>query len=158
MQVGMGVEIERKFLVQGDAWRSLGKGQLYRQGYIPTVDRRTVRVRIVGTEGYLTLKSPVVGLERAEFEYAIPVTDAATLLETLCDPPLIEKIRYRIPLGDLVWEVDEFLGANAGLIVAEVELADANQAITFPDWIGAEVSNDARYFNAALAKRPFTTW
>ncbi|MBW4419213.1 MAG: CYTH domain-containing protein [Myxacorys californica WJT36-NPBG1] len=152
------MEIERKFLVSNDDWRTLATGTLYRQGYIPTTDQRTVRVRIAGQQGFLTIKGKTQGISRSEFEYEIPLEDAAQLLDTLCDPPLIEKHRYRIPLDGLVWEVDEFLGENAGLIVAEVELADEAQAIALPSWIGQEVSSDLRYYNSNLAKHPFRHW
>lgn len=154
----MGQEIERKFLVIGDAWRTLGEGKAYRQGYIPTPDARTVRVRVAGNQGYLTLKGPALGLVRSEYEYPIPLEDANEMLETLCDPPLIEKTRYRIPIQNLVWEVDEFWGENAGLIMAEVELTDADQSIEMPDWIGQEVTGDPRYYNSQLRKNPFSRW
>ncbi|MBD0267480.1 MAG: CYTH domain-containing protein [Cyanobacteria bacterium Co-bin8] len=154
----MGQEIERKFLVTGDAWRSLGTGTLYRQGYIPTPDSRTVRVRLVGDQGYLTLKGPAVGIVRPEFEYPIPAADATEILETLCDLPLVEKVRHRIPQAGLLWEVDEFLGANQGLIVAEVELPDAAYELQLPEWVAAEVTADPRYLNVNLAKHPFSEW
>ncbi|MBD1914819.1 MULTISPECIES: CYTH domain-containing protein [Cyanophyceae] len=154
----MGQEIERKFLVVGDGWRQAAQGELIRQGYIPTQDARTVRVRRVGDRAYLTLKGPAVGLVRPEFEYPIPVADAQTMLATLCQPPLIEKTRYRLPLGNVVWEIDEFLGENQGLIVAEVELTSADQVVNLPDWIGAEVSYDSRYQNSNLARHPFRSW
>ena len=106
----MSVEIERKFLVKGDNWRSLAPGKLYRQGYIPTQDGlTTVRVRVVGERGYLTIKGKTEGISRQEFEYVIPLEDAALMLENLCKKPLIEKIRHRISLDNLIWEVDEFL-------------------------------------------------
>lgn len=152
------MEIERKFLVVSDQWRTLATGTLYRQGYIPTPDQRTVRVRIAGQQGYLTIKGKTQGIARSEFEYEIPVEDAAQLLDTICDPPLIEKYRYRIPLDGLVWEVDEFLGENKGLIIAEVELEDEAQAIALPGWIGQDVSGDLRYYNSNLAKHPFRCW
>jgi len=129
-----------------------------RQGYIPTADARTVRVRQVGDRAYLTLKGPAVGLVRAEFEYPIPVEDAQIILETLCQPPLIQKYRYRIPLENVVWEVDEFLGDNQGLILAEVELQTPDQPVPRPSWIGQEVSGDPRYFNSNLARHPFSHW
>jgi adenylate cyclase len=154
----MGQEIERKFLVTCDSWRTQASGQRLCQGYIPTQDTRTVRVRVSGTQGYLTLKGPAVGMVRSEFEYPIPLEDAETILSTLCHPPLIEKIRYRIPIDDVVWEVDEFLGANAGLILAEVELVSLDQTITLPDWVGEEVTYDQRYSNSNLARHPFTAW
>ncbi|NMF83814.1 CYTH domain-containing protein [Nodosilinea sp. P-1105] len=154
----MGQEIERKFLVVSDRWRQGATGVLMRQGYIPTADARTVRVRQVGDRAYLTLKGPAVGLVRAEFEYPIPVEDAQIILETLCQPPLIQKYRYRIPLENVVWEVDEFLGDNQGLILAEVELQTPDQPVPRPSWIGQEVSGDPRYFNSNLARHPFSHW
>ena len=151
----MATEIERKFLVKGDGWRSLGVGEIYRQGYIANNNGRTVRVRVVGEQGYLTIKGSTTGMKRAEFEYKIPVEDAQELLETLCDRPLIEKTRYKILMGDLTWEVDEFWGENQGLILAEVELETEDQNIDIPDWIGEEVTSDTRYYNSNLVKNPF---
>ncbi|MCG8363867.1 MAG: CYTH domain-containing protein [Pseudanabaenales cyanobacterium] len=153
----MGQEIERKFLVQGDTWRSLAVGQVYRQGYLPTEDC-TVRVRVVGKTGFLTIKGPNVGISRAEFEYEIPAQDALDMMDALCVTPLIEKMRYRVQLNELTWEVDEFMGDNAGLIMAEVELENERQIIDLPEWIGEEVSDDPRYFNSSLAKYPFSQW
>ncbi|MFM7384682.1 MAG: CYTH domain-containing protein [Microcystaceae cyanobacterium] len=154
----MATEIERKFLVNGDQWRSLAVGQRYCQGYLPTQDNVTVRVRIVGEKAYLTLKGPTQGMSRSEFEYDIPVTDAEILLNTLCQRPWIEKWRYRIPMGDLVWEVDEFLGENQGLILAEVELVSEDQTFDRPDWIGPEVTGDRRYYNSNLVNYPYQQW
>ena len=154
----MATEIERKFLVNGDQWRSLGAGQRYCQGYLPTQDNVTVRVRIVGEKAYLTLKGPTQGMSRSEFEYDIPVTDAEILLNTLCQRPWIEKWRYRIPMGDLVWEVDEFLGENQGLILAEVELVSEDQTLDLPDWMGQEVTGDRRYYNSNLVNYPYQQW
>ena len=154
----MGLEIERKFLVTGTAWKPLAAGVLTRQGYLSSAAERTVRVRIAGDQGFLTVKGKSRGLTRTEFDYAIPVEDAAAMLDGLCEKPLIEKTRYRVLVGAHTWEVDEFHGANAGLVVAEVELANADEEPTLPPWAGREVSLDARYFNANLVKRPFTTW
>ncbi len=151
-------EIERKFLVIGDQWRTLAVPQRYRQGYIPTQGQHSVRIRRVGQQGYLTLKGPTIGLTRAEFEYPIPVDDAQTLLDAFCRPPLIDKNRYRIPMGELVWEVDEFLGDNAGLVVAEVELPAEDYPLSRPDWIGQDVSGDARYYNSSLVNHPYCQW
>ena len=153
----MAKEIERKFLVKGDEWRSLGTGILYRQGYIPTSGKQTVRIRIIGDTGYLTIKGATVGRSRMEFEYPIPLQDAQEMLDNLCTPPLIEKKRYKIQQGDLVWEVDEFMGENEGLIIAEVELQAENQQIDLPDWIDKEVT-DPKYYNANLAKNPYRQW
>jgi adenylate cyclase len=154
----MAIEIERKFLVKGDSWRSLGTGTIYRQGYIATVNGATVRVRIAGETAYITIKDKSQGFSRQEFEYSIPIADAEMMLDTLCDRPLIEKIRYRINLGNLLWEVDEFLGENQGLILAEVELTNEEQPIELPDWIDREVTGDRRYYNSNLAKTPYKKW
>jgi adenylate cyclase len=154
----MATEIERKFLVIGEEWRKSATGTIYRQGYIFSDVRRTVRVRVAGEKGFLTIKGTAVGLARPEFEYAIPTEDAMLMLDTLCDRPLVEKTRYVLQQGDLIWEIDEFAGENQGLIVAEVELTDENQLVELPSWIGPEVSHDPRYFNAALAKNPFSQW
>ncbi|HAG80020.1 MAG TPA: adenylate cyclase [Cyanobacteria bacterium UBA12227] len=154
----MATEIERKFLVKNDRWRELATGTVYRQGYISTQKGITVRVRLVGNEGYLTIKSLTQGVSRVEYEYAIPAEDAQEMLDKLCDRPLIEKTRYKIELGSLVWEVDEFAGENQGLIIAEVELTDENQIIDLPDWVGEEVSDDPRYYNANLVQHPFSQW
>ncbi|MEO0406085.1 MAG: CYTH domain-containing protein [Cyanobacteria bacterium P01_A01_bin.135] len=153
----MGTEIERKFLVQGDGWRG-SSGVLYRQGYIPTQNQATVRVRQAGDKGYLTIKGPTANLSRAEYEYKIPLAEAEAMLATLCAAPLVEKYRYRIPIGELVWEVDEFLGDNAGLILAEVELSHPDTPVELPDWVSEEVSHDPRYFNANLAQHPYRHW
>ncbi len=155
----MAIEIERKFLVKGDTWRSSDQGKLYRQGYVLTQNQTTtVRVRIVGDRAYLTLKGKTQGFTREEFEYPIPLEDAQIMLENLCSRPLIEKIRYRINVANLVWEVDEFQGENQGLILAEVELISENQDFELPDWIGEEVTQDLRYYNVNLAKYPYQTW
>jgi len=154
----MAKEIERKFLVEGESWRALADGVAYRQGYLSTVKERTVRVRTIGDNGYLTIKGITVGATRSEFEYPIPATDANEMLDELCEKPIIEKNRYKIPQGDVTWEVDEFFGVNDGLIVAEVELQSEDQSFDKPDWVGDEVTGDPRYFNANLIAKPFTTW
>ncbi len=154
----MGKEIERKFLVTGEAWRNQAPGVLYRQGYLSSAKERTVRVRLAGDRGWLTIKGLTVGASRAEYEYEIPARDAAAMLDDLVETPLIEKLRHKVPHGGLIWEVDEFLGDNAGLIVAEVELADEAQAFNKPAWAGEEVTGDARYFNSNLGQRPYKHW
>ena len=154
----MPTEIERKFLVKSEEWRTLGTGTIYRQGYIATKKGTTVRVRLAGNQGYITIKGTSKGISRAEYEYPIPTEDAQEMLDNLCEPPLIEKTRYKIEIAGLIWEVDEFSGKNQGLIVAEVELTDANQTIEMPDWIGQEVSDDTRYYNANLAQHPYSEW
>ena len=154
----MGIEIERKFLVRGDQWRSLGTPVRYRQGYLAADIKRSVRVRVAGDRGLITIKGSTEGITRAEYEYEIPRADAEAMLDQLCNRPLIEKNRTKISLNGVVWEVDEFFGANQGLIMAEVELNSPQQAIDSPDWIGEEVSADPRYFNSNLVQHPFTEW
>jgi adenylate cyclase len=154
----MGKEIERKFLVKGDSWRAQAHGKRYRQGYLSTVKERTVRARVAGEQGFLTIKGITVGAARAEYEYEIPLADANEMLDKLCERPIVEKTRYRLPQDDIVWEIDEFEGDNRGLIVAEVELKDEHQSYPKPDWLGEEVTGDPRYFNSNLVKKPFTTW
>jgi CYTH domain-containing protein len=153
----MAKEIERKFLLKNESWRGLSQGVSYRQGYLTAGAGITVRVRIVGNQGFLTVKGATVGNSRLEFEYPIPLEDAQEMLDTLCDRPLIEKTRYKIKQGDLLWEIDEFAGENQGLILAEVELKEENQTIELPEWIDREVS-DPKYFNANLAKHPYSQW
>lgn len=154
----MGREIERKFLVTGYGWRGLAQPVRYRQGYLSTVRARVVRVRTAGDRGFLTIKGETTGISRSEYEYEIPVADADEMLTLLCEKPLIEKNRVTAAAGDVMWEIDEFLGDNEGLILAEVELQHADQRITLPEWIGEEVSGDPRYFNANLVKNPYSKW
>lgn len=154
----MAKEIERKFLVVGSAWRTLAQGTRYRQGYLNSDKARTVRIRTVGDQAFLTIKGPTIGVTRTEFEYPIPYDDCVTMLNDLAEQPVIDKIRYKIPVDGLIWEVDEFFGANEGLIVAEVELTSEDQAFEKPDWVGEEVSGDVRYYNSSLIKAPYTTW
>ncbi len=154
----MAREIERTFLVAGDAWRALAEGVVYRQGYLSTDVERTLRVRVAGPKGTLTVKGMTVGATRTEFEYEIPLTDAEAMLDALCIRPLIEKTRHRIEFDGLVWEVDVFAGDNHGLVVAEVELAREDQAFRLPDWIGEEVTDDPRYYNANLVAHPYKDW
>ena len=154
----MATEIERKFLVVGEDWRWLGDAVEIRQGYLSTVKERTVRVRVMGDRGYVTVKGITVGAARTEFEYEIPVADAHQMLDQLCERPIIEKTRSRIDVAGLIWEVDSFTGVNAGLVVAEVELEHEAQEIDPPRWIGEEVTGDSRYFNANLIAHPFTEW
>ena len=154
----MAVEIERKFLVCSDAWRAQGEGVLLRQGYLSSHPDRVVRVRIEGNEASMTIKGRTTGATRGEWEYAIPVEEAQALLDGLCERPLIEKRRTRIVHEGMTWEVDEFLGDNAGLVVAEIELQSEAQTFSKPAWVGEEVTEDPRYFNANLVKHPYTTW
>ncbi len=152
----MGIEIERKFLVHADTWRGTEPVRMA-QGYLNRDKSRTIRVRVAGEEAFLTIKGLSQGATRAEFEYAIPVADAQALL-ALCDGPVIDKLRHVIVHEGNTWEVDEFLGANAGLVVAEIELQSEDQAFVRPDWLGQEVTGDPRYFNSSLVTQPFNTW
>ncbi|MCA1245217.1 CYTH domain-containing protein [Massilia sp. MS-15] len=154
----MGVEIERKFLPSGEAWRRLGEPVLLRQGYLCSDPMRTVRVRIEGAAGVLTIKSKGTGVSRGEWEYPIPLSDAQELLDTLCERPMVEKYRRRIAHAGFTWEVDEFLGENAGLVVAEIELPSEDAPFDKPDWIGKEVTGDKRYYNSSLIHLPFSQW
>ena len=154
----MGREIERKFLLRDEEWRVLAKGELYRQGYLAISPVCSVRVRLAGQRGFLGVKGAGNGPVHEEYEYPIPLAEAEALLERMAEKPLIEKVRYKIPFGGLIWEVDEFLGDNAGLILAEVELESETQKISKPSWIGDEVTGDARYFNASLVRYPFSQW
>ena len=149
----MPIEIERKFLVSNDAWRTHVKSSIeIRQGYLSKDIDRTVRVRTWGNLGKITVKGRSVQGARAEFEYDIPHAHAVEMLDTLCLPGSVHKSRHLIPMGEYTWEIDEFLDHNLGLFLAEIELPDIQAQIDLPDWIGAEVTNDHRYQNSHLAK------
>ena len=152
----MAIEIERKFLVIGEAWRA-APAVYFSQGYLNRIKERTVRVRVAGELGYLTIKGATIGASRAEFEYEIPLEEAKQLFG-LCDGPLIEKYRRKINYEGMLWEVDEFLGDNQGLVVAEIELESESQSFAKPDWVGVEVTADARYYNSNLSVHPFQKW
>ncbi len=152
----MPTEIERKFLVTGTEWRQ-ANGVRFSQGYLNRDKERTVRVRLAGEQAFLTIKGLTTGASRSEFEYQIPVADAEQLLK-LCDGPIIQKVRYSVVYKGFKWEVDEFLGENAGLVIAEVELESEGQQFDRPVWLGREVSDDPRYFNSNLATNPYSAW
>ena len=152
----MPVEIERKFLVNGSGWRQ-ENGVRISQGYLNRDKERTVRIRLAGEKAFLTIKGLTVGASRVEFEYEIPATHAKQLLK-LCDSPILQKIRHTAVLNGLIWEVDEFLGANEGLVVAEVELEREDQSFERPSWLGQEVTEDPRYFNSNLTANPYCQW
>jgi adenylate cyclase len=153
----MGTEIERKFLVTSDAWRAGAASRRLVQGYLSREPERTVRVRVDGEKAALTIKGKSTGATRAEFEYEIPRADAEAMLP-LCLPPLIDKTRHEVIHEGHRWEIDEFAGANAPLIVAELELSSEDEAFARPPWLGAEVTDDRRYFNSNLATHPYSTW
>ncbi|HBG19329.1 MAG TPA: adenylate cyclase [Desulfobulbaceae bacterium] len=154
----MGREIEKKFLIENDSWRGLAAGIPYCQGYLNSGSGATVRIRIADNRGILTIKGPDEGGVKLEFEYEIPFDEAREMLDRLCRGPLIEKVRYRIPFAGFTWEVDEFEGENAGLLIAEIELDFVGQEFTKPAWIGREVSGDPRYYNASLVHHPYSRW
>lgn len=154
----MAKEIEKKFLIINDNWKGQAEGNHYCQGYLNNEDGRTVRVRTIGNRGILTIKGPNVGGEKLEYEYDIPFEDATEMLEKLCHKPLIQKKRYKISYRGFTWEVDEFEGENQGLLFAEIELEYVGQAFDSPDWIGKEVTDDGRYYNANLVKNPYCNW
>jgi adenylate cyclase len=155
----MGKEIERKFLVRKDLWYALKKpaGEDILQGYLLSDPQKVVRVRTKGEAGYLTIKGPVEQMTRAEFEYRIPFNDAKEILN-LCQSINIEKTRYTFTHEGHTWEVDEFFGANDGLIIAEIELNDEQEPFHHPSWLGEEVTQDMRYYNSYIAEHPFNSW
>jgi adenylate cyclase len=154
----MGMEIERKFLVIGDGWRAAAvRRERIVQGYLANTERGSIRVRIAGDRAGLNIKSMTLGIERREFDYPVPLADAEAMLG-LCMRPLIEKTRHYVPCGAHTFEVDEFEGANAGLVVAELELPDADEAFVRPPWLGREVSHEPRYYNVCLVTHPYSAW
>ena len=152
----MATEIERKFLVVGDAWRTADGTRIW-QGYLNRDKDRTVRVRVAGEHAFLTVKGATKGATRAEFEYEIALADAEQMM-SLCDGPVIQKVRHRVAHAGFTWEVDEFFGDNAGLVVAEIELTSEDQPFAKPTWVGREVTNDPRYYNSNLAAQPYAAW
>jgi adenylate cyclase len=156
----MAIEIERKFLVDAHRLPSLPPGHLVKQGYIRTESFISVRARIKGLQGFLTVKGPSSedGLSRLEYEYPIPLDDAHSIIDNLCDGGIVEKTRYEIPYGGWIWEVDVFTGSNRGLIIAEVELTASDLKIQIPDWAIQEITGDIRYYNLRLAESPWSEW
>jgi adenylate cyclase len=155
----MGIEIERKFLVRDDRWRQrVERSARMRQGYLTSDARCSVRVRLADGQGFLNIKSGTLGVRRSEYEYPIPAAEAEEILDALCEKPLLEKTRHFVRHGQHLWEIDEFAGDNAGLIVAEIELSHPDEPFPRPDWLGEDVSSDIRYYNSQLARRPYKTW
>jgi len=156
----MATEIERKFLVDAHRLPPLPTGQMVKQGYIRTESSVSVRARIKGSHGYLTVKGPSSedGLSRLEYDYPIPLDDAHSIIDNLCDGGIVEKTRYELPFGGWNWEVDFFTGANSGLIIAEVELTASDSKIHIPGWAIQEVTGDIRYYNLRLAESPWPEW
>ena len=155
----MAIEIERKYLVINDKWRSnvISEARL-KQGYLSNREKASVRVRIGAGRAYLNIKSATLGVRRSEFEYEIPVDDAEELLEQLAIQPFIDKTRYKVTCGAHTWELDIFHGENNGLVVAEIELESEDEVFEMPDWAGDEVSGDPKYYNVCLVRHPFSKW
>jgi adenylate cyclase len=155
----MGTEIERKFLLKSDAWRNeVTESTRLVQGYLLRGDKSAVRVRIKDDVAELNIKHTQDGISRLEYEYEIPVADAREILDEVAQKPLIDKTRHHVVHDGHLWEIDEFYGENAGLVVAEIELARADEPFEKPAWLGKEVSLDQRYYNSNLSKLPYTQW
>lgn len=155
----MAIEIERKFLLANDDWRAhIQDTQLFRHGYLIGAKHASVRIRIEGSQAKINIKSATLGIRRQEYEYPIPFADAEEILDTLCQQPLVEKKRHFVTYQGYHWEIDEFLGDNSGLIVAEIELKNEHDRFVSPPWLGHEVSRDVRYYNTELSKNPYKTW
>lgn len=155
----MATEIERKFLVTNDDWRSqASQRKVIKQGYFGPPNKASIRIRIDGDRANINIKSATLDIVRKEYEIPVPLEDAEEMLQHLCERPFIEKVRYLVPVGDHVWEVDEFDGDNLGLIVAEIELASVDELFEKPQWLGEEVSHDERYYNVRLVKNPYSNW
>ena len=155
----MAVEIEHKFLLASNQWRELAFGSvIYKQGYLSSHPTSSIRVRISDKKAWFNIKSATIGTQRQEFEYEIPLSDAQEILDTLCAKPIIEKTRHFVTMGTHIWEIDEFYGDNAGLVVAEIELSAEGEVFAKPDWLGVEVTQDLRYYNNNLARNPYKNW
>jgi CYTH domain-containing protein len=154
----MAKEIERKFLVNDNRYRQLAEPLFYRQGYLSTDWHHIVRVRIKPGSAFLAVKGTTNGVTRTEYEYEIPISEAEHILAEICQKPIIEKDRYNVIIGGLKWDIDEFHGANEGLVIAEVELEEENQQIKLPEWVGQEVSHEPKYYNSNLVQNPYCKW
>lgn len=155
----MAIEIERKFLLRDDSWHdSADEGVLIRQGYLAGSEKSSIRIRVADDKANINIKSATLDITRQEYEYPIPLAEANEMLDTLCEGPLIEKTRYHVHHEKHLWEIDVFSGDNRGLIVAEVELGSADEDFERPNWLGEEVSDDARYYNVCLVKHPYKDW
>lgn len=154
----MAYEIERKFLVKNNSWKTDAQGIPCRQGYLSSNVECTVRARLMGNAGFITIKGRTSGCRRLEFEYEVPAEDVIAILTSLSQSGIIEKTRYQIEHAGNTWEIDEFSGANEGLVLAEIELESENQAFEIPEWLGEEVTHDHAYANSNLAANPFKNW
>jgi len=155
----MAREIERKFLLRDDSWRSqITHSTLMRQGYLTSSPGVSIRVRVAGSEAFLNLKSATLGISRHEFEYPVPLADAEQMLALFCGERCLDKTRHYLPQPPHTWEIDEFHGANAGLVVAEIELTSETDSFARPAWLGEEVSAERRYYNVCLIDQPYASW
>jgi adenylate cyclase len=155
----MAIEIEHKFLLANDGWREqVSHSVIYKQGYLSSQATSSIRVRISDKQAWLNIKSATIGTQRSEYEYEIPLSEAHEILDSLCLKPVIEKTRHFVTHETHLWEIDEFDGENTGLIVAEIELDALEETFAKPDWVGAEVTQDVRYYNNNLAKNPYSAW
>ncbi|MCK4708523.1 MAG: CYTH domain-containing protein [Gammaproteobacteria bacterium] len=155
----MAIEIERKFLLKNDDWRQqIQSSNLIRQAYLAPLDTSSVRVRIEGDKANINIKSATLGIRRLEYEYEIPMSDAIEMMDQLCRKPQVNKTRHLVLIGKHTWEIDEFYDESEGLVVAEIELNDENEAFEKPEWLGQEVSDDSRYYNVSLIKHPYKLW
>lgn len=155
----MGIEIERKFLLLDERWRdAVERSEHMHQGYLAGNAECSVRIRVSGADARINIKSATLGIRRTEFEYPVPLADALVMLRDLCGARTLEKTRHHLRHGGHEWEIDEFAGANAGLVVAELELASDDQVYEAPPWLGAEVSGDPRYYNSLLVEHPYSRW
>ncbi len=155
----MPLEIEHKFLLQNDDWKALAShSSNYKQGYLISDKKRSVRIRISNDKAWLNIKSATIGASRQEYEYEIPINEGLEIINTLCEKPLIEKTRHFVPILQHTWEIDVFSGENDGLIIAEIELSEINESFHIPDWIGTDVTLDLRYYNNSLCKNPYKLW
>lgn len=154
----MGLEIERKFLLKNNSWKKEIKKTIFiRQGYLNSKVERTVRIRIQGEQGVLTIKGKNQNVTRKEFEYQIPLDDALHLI-SMCEKPVIEKTRFLISSNRCTWEIDVFDGENKGLVIAEIELSSEEESFDIPNWLGKEVSSESKYYNSSLITNPYSNW
>jgi adenylate cyclase len=154
----MGLEIERKFLVKDSSYKKDAKKIFIRQGFLNDDMNRLVRIRIAGEKAFITIKGPSEGMVRREFEYTILKEDAEIMIRDMCIPPLLIKNRFMVDFEGMTWEIDEFLGENEGLVVAEVEIPSTDYNLKLPPWVGVEVTGQTRYYNASLVKNPYKLW
>lgn len=155
----MAIEIEHKFLIKTDDWKNhISKSTQYKQGYLTSDKKRSIRIRTSNDTAWLNIKSATIGTHRQEYEYQIPLSEGIEILNTLCEKPIIEKTRHLVSYKQHLWEIDVFEGDNLGLIVAEIELSKIGENFCTPSWAGTEVTDDLRYYNNNLCKNPYKKW